>query len=417
MKSTALLITLSLTTAAMSAPDGYNYDEAKVPPYTLPPLLTAATKTAADWPARRAEILALLEREEYGKAPPLPAKVKTTITLAPAPALQGKAIRQQITVYFNEAGSGAFMDVLLYLPANAKGPAPLFWGFNFQGNHTIEKDPAIPLCRSWLADGPTVKDHRATDAGRGTQLNQWQVELAIDAGFGVATACYHDVDPDFDDGFKNGVHALYPEIEAHRDGATWGSIAAYAWGLRVGLDVFATLPGIDSKRITVLGHSRLGKSAIWAGATDERIALVISIQSGEGGAALHKRIFGETIERINTSFPHWFCGNFKKYNAKEGDLPFDQHFALALIAPRPLLVTSATEDLWSDPNGEFLAAQATTPVYQLLGQPGMNTPQQPPPDQLIDSRVGYHWHTGKHEVGREDWDAFLSFAKKHLPPP
>ena len=417
MKSSLSLLLALPMASALADPPGYNYDEDKLPAYTLPPLLDAKTKSAADWPARRAEMLQLLEREEFGKAPPLPKNIKTEITLAAAPAFNGKAVRQQITVYFTEAGTGAAMDVLLYLPAKATGPVPIFWALNFTGNHTIEPDPAIPLCRSWLPDGKFTKDHRALPEGRGTAEANWQIEMALDAGFGVATACYHDLDPDFDDGFKNGVHAAYPDIEAHRDGGSWGTLAAYAWGLRLGISTFEKEPKIDSKRIVVFGHSRLGKATLWAGATDERIAIVISVQSGAGGAALHKRIFGETVERLNTSFPHWFDGNFKKYNGKESDLPFDQHFLLACIAPRPLLITSATEDRWADPNGEFLSAKFAAPAYELLGREGIGAQQQPPPDKLLDSRVGYLLRTGNHEVIRPEWEAFIAFAKKHLPPP
>jgi len=411
---------LAATAAIASAvpPDVYN--ESDVPAYTLPDVLVCAdgskVTTAAEWTGkRRAEVFSLIEREMFGKAPARPAVVsKVDEDWTPAPG--GKVKRKQVSISLNGKADGPAMDMLLYVPADAKGPVPVVFGLNFQGNQGTSKDPGIHLCRSWLRENKKdgIVNNKATEDSRGCEEGRWQIEYAASRGYGVATICYCDIDPDFDDGWKNGVHALFPEIEAKRDATTWGSIAAWAWGMSLGMDYLEKEPAVDAKRVVAQGHSRLGKTALWAGACDSRFAVVISNDSGAGGAALNKRIFGETVGRLNGAFPHWFCGNFKKYSEKEADMTFDSHEIIALIAPRPVLINSATEDRWADPKGEFLGGLNAEPVYKLFGKEGLGTTQQPGPDKLTGGSIGYFLRSGGHDVTRADWGAYLDFADRHM---
>jgi hypothetical protein len=420
MNARTMIALAASAAAASAAPAGFNYDESKVPPYTLPDPLRRAdgtrTASAEQWESRgRPETLGLMEREMFGRAPRRPALVaRVEEEWTPVPGRRVR--RKQVAISLNGRADGPAMDLLLYVPADAKGAVPVVFGLNFQGNQGVDKDPGIRLCRSWLREdaGDGIVNNRATEGSRGCEAGRWQIEYAAGRGYGVATVCYGDIDPDFHDEWRNGVHVLYPDIEAKRDGATWGSIAAWAWGMSLGMDWLEREPAVDGKRVIAQGHSRLGKTALWAGAQDVRFAAVISNDSGAGGAALNKRLFGETVGRLNSSFPHWFCGNFRKYSEREAEMAFDAHQLIGLMAPRPVLIVSATEDLWADPKGEFLAGVHAGPVYGLYGKAGLAGPDRPRAMELSGGTVGYFLRTGAHDVTLEDWRAYLDFADRHL---
>jgi hypothetical protein len=416
-----MVATIHASQATAAPPDAI-YDEALVPPYTLPdPLVDSEggpVKSASDWQSRRRqEILHLFEANVYGRSPQ-PPKMEFDVASEADDALGGRAIRKEVTIHLLPRSASVSLHLLLYLPKSEQ-PAPVFLGLNFSGNQSIHTDPAIKITDAWVRNDEKVGigNNRANEATRGSEAERWQVEEVISRGYGVVSMYYGDIDPDFDDGFKNGVHSLYV-ADAQPDHAadSWGSIAAWAWGLSRALDYLETDKHVDTKRVAVWGHSRLGKTALWAAAEDERFAMAISNDSGCGGAALSRRIFGETVGRINRSFPHWFCRNFRQYNENENKLPVDQHMLVALIAPRPVYIASAAEDLWADPRGEFLGAQGAAPVYDLLlGPNAAGLPDHMPAiDKSVGRKIGYHIRSGKHDVTAFDWQQYLDFADGHL---
>lgn len=401
---------LCLTTA-MAQDFQPNYDEAKVPAYKLPPLIDADTAQAKDfpgaWQKRRAELLQIFEEQMFGTAPSQSYSLEFE-QVESGPSCDGAALRQQWRVTVVTQHGRLPIDLVVFTPAKTTTPVPCFLGLNFGGNHTVAADPELLITQSWVRDSKIQGSdgNRATEAGRAMASTRWPVEQIVAAGMGVATAYYGDIDPDFHDEFQNGIHALFPE---HRPSADhpqrWGSIAAWAWGLSRLLDTLETqVPQVDSQRVAVLGHSRLGKTALWAGATDPRFAAVISNNSGCGGAALSRRAVGETVGRINTSFPHWFCPNFHQYNNHEDKLPIDQHQLLALAAPRLLYVASASGDRWADPHGEFLSLDLASEVYAKLpnDKPAAEAPEL--------KRVGYHLRDGKHDITAWDWAHYIRFV-------
>lgn len=379
----------------------------------LPDLLAGAD-TAEAWSTRRGEILRLFEHYVYGRSPELPKSADIQVkTRFEKEVFGGRGILREVTITYPPKGAPP-LHLLMAIPKQAK-PAPAFVGLNFAGNHTCTSDPDVWLNEGWIPRRKQgVVDHRATEASRGSEASRWPFELAIQRGYAMATLYHGDIDPDFAD-FSNGIHPHFflDGINEPLAGE-WGAIGAWAWSLRIAASVLIADPAIADNEVCVMGHSRNGKTALWAGAQDERFALVVSNQSGCGGAALSRPRRGEKLVNINTNFPHWFNQRFKDFNDRENHLPVDQHMLLALAAPRPVLVCSATGDQWADPQGEFGSCVGATPAYQLFGFDDLKATKLPPENQLLDSRIGYHIRPGKHGIGAEDWTVFFDFADKHL---
>ena len=392
-----------------------NYDVSKIPEYTLPdPLVSEngkVVKNKRQWEKkRRPELMELFQQEMFGFMPARPSNIYFELLSEDTDALNGKATRKEIVVYFDDSKT-KYMTLLIYVPNDRNGPVPSFIGVNFMGNHATSDDPGIslPTPEQIASYGP---EYKLKD--RGTNARRWPYEYVISHGYAVVTFCREDVDPDWHDGFKNGVHAVIDAGKERQDDS-WGTVAAWSWGLSRAMDYLEKDRDIDSRRVAVLGHSRLGKAALWAGAFDERFALVISNNSGCSGAAISRRCYGENLDILNNRFPHWFCKNYHKYNARESELPFDQHELVALVAPRPVYVTSATLDRWADPKGEMLSLVHASPVYELYGYQAFKANDLPPAGgSIITDRMGYHLREGKHDIGLFDWERFVSFADRYL---
>ncbi len=402
----------------LGQPKGYNYDESKVPDYKLPLLLVSdlgkKIATKEEWKSiRRPEILNHLEDEIYGKNEiPLKEIIVQASLVESGDSEYGK--RKQYEILFKRKEKEVILNVLVFLPKNIKKPVPVFLGLNFKGNHTTSSDNKVIITKQWVRSGKGIVKNRASEEDRGSASSRWDVRQILSNGYGLITAYYGEIDPDFDDGFKNGVHKFLNSNWKQKPNSG-GSIDTWAWGLSRIVDFISSNEQFDHSRIIVIGHSRLGKAALWAGAKDERISMVISNNSGCGGAAISRRQFGETVKRINTSFPHWFCPNYKKYNDQEDTCLVDQHSLLSMIAPRPLYVASATKDLWADPKGEFDSLQVTEPVFRLYGFKLNSTwrdkfESKPKESKLKLDRMGYHIRDGKHDVTSYDWKRYLDFA-------
>ena len=405
----------------LNAQQQHNYDESKVPDFVLPSLLQAAghntVKTVAEWEnSRRSAIFHLFEQHVYGKAPDEEVNVVYQTKSLEGGALSDKAIKKEVKVLFSHGGNTADMTILIYVPKSVDGPTPLFLGLNFYGNHTIHSDPNISLHKKWVRNNDDfgIFNHLASEKSRGVRSDRWPVEAILDRGYGLATIYYGDLFPDHSRGAGDSVQGLFTAAK-NPDSASWGAITTWAWGLSRAMDYFENDTDIDQSKVIVMGHSRLGKTSLWAGARDSRFAAIISNNSGCGGAALFRRRYGETVGIINNSFPHWFCQNFHCFNGAEDDLPIDQHMLIALMAPRPVYVASAEEDRWADPKGEFLSTYHASEVYRLYGLQGIKEKAMPPINEpILSSHVGYHIRSGGHNVTRFDWDRFMDFADLHL---
>jgi hypothetical protein len=358
---------------------------------------------------RRPELLQLFEQHVFGRLSAPELSLETTWLSRLAPTAGGLCDRGELLLKLtNPAGRSLEVVVLVHVPRSAR-PRPAFLGLNLFGSHTLHPDPSISLARGWLPENPDLglAGHQATEASRGMHAGRWPVELITARGYGLVTAYVGDIDPDFDDGFANGLHGLLEPAPEPRPSDAPGTIAAWAFGMSRMLDAVASVPGLDSSKVIAIGHSRLGKTALWAAARDERFAMAISNQSGCGGAALSRRCFGERLLHINERFPHWFCPGFRRFNEREAELPVDQHQLLALLAPRPVYVASAAADLWADPKGERLACEAASPVFELHGLRGLD-------ENASSGHVGYHMRPGKHDITPRDFWHYLDFADRHL---
>ena len=417
-----LVLTLAASALPAQIVPPANYEETKVPKYTLPdPLVLNDGQRVTDattWRGkRRPEVLHLFEQYVYGKAPGKPDGLSIKARSTDRKALGGTAIRKEVTIHLSPDGKGPKIDLLIYLPKEAHGSIPVFLGLNFDGNHTIQADPGITPS-DVLNLGNQQRGKPSAEAlakARGTSSSRWPIEKIVARGYGVATAWYGDIELDRPGGLPYGVRKLYL-----KNGQTapaddeWGAIGAWAWGLSRIMDYLETDRDIDARHVALIGHSRLGKTALWAGAQDERFALVISNDSGCGGASLARRQFGETPAGMTTAFPHWFCKNYRKYAFHVSDLPVDQHMLLALVAPRPLYVASAEEDRWADPHGEFLSAKGADPVYRLLGTTGLTAADMPAVEQPVAGAISYHIRHGKHDVTDYDWQRYMDCADRNF---
>jgi len=395
-----------------------NYDEAHTGTYTLPdPLIMLngkKVKNAKTWYAkRRPEIVKLFEEYQYGRVPVAPADMTFSVFDKGTPVFNGNAVRKQVTVFFTKDTSNYKMDILIYLPAGSLKPVPLFFNVGFSANSTITDDPGIKAGYIWGREGKRVP------APKGGQFGRMNIDQFISQGIGFASVYYGDIEPDFGDGVKYGIRGYYlkPGTE-YPAPDEWGAISAWSWGLSRAMDYFETDKDIDSKKVALFGVSRLGKTVLWTGARDPWFGMVIASCSGEGGAAISRRNYGETIDHMThpTRYFYQFAGNWRNYKDDPSKSPVDAHMLVALMAPRPLFLQTGETDGWSDPKGEFLAAVAAEPVYKLLGKKGLETKEMPAAGQPILNDLGYYMHTGGHGALPADYEIFIRFIKQHFYP-
>jgi len=424
---------------------GLNYNEAKVPVYSLPDPLRLAdgrkVSKSVEWQKdRRPEILRLFQNYVYGYSPQTARPIKFHQSSYEPGALRGLASCKEVIICFTDQLGGFSVNVLIYVPNHVPKPVPAFLGLNFKGNLAVHPESGISLQKQWQRPGRNACPCPIlpSDATRGIEHRRWPVEKILKRGYAIATAYYGEIEPDFPGGWRYGIRSIlrvrsvslksasdsFQSVAATGSASRnappwaspdeWGAIGTWAWGLSRIMDYLEHDPDILPSQIVLLGHSRLGKTALWAGAQDERFAIVISNNSGCGGAALSRRCFGETIKLLNQVNPHWFCGNFKKYNGREEELPVDQHMLIGLMAPRPVYIASASDDRGADPRGEFLSARHANPIYALFGLIGLGVEQMPGLNEPVGENIGYHIRSGKHDLIDYDWEQFLDFADRHF---
>ena len=401
----------------------YKRLEKKVPKYSLPdPLEISDNSTIFNkdmWiNSRRNEILKLFEENVYGITPISEDKIKFEIEEEDNNALGGIATRKQVNISLLGDKSENKSHLLIYLPNNKNsGPIPAFIGLNFHGNHLINSDPKIKLTENWVPNSIKFKtiNNTAGDESRGLRSERWPIKFIVEHGYAIATMYYGDITPDHKEGLKIGINSKFHDFnKENRSVNAWGAIGAWSFGLSRIMDYFEMDSDIDSNKVIVFGHSRLGKTSLWAGAQDERFSGVISNCSGCGGAALSRRHFGENVKRINHGFPHWFSLKFRIYDENENALPIDQHMLISLIAPRPIYVASASIDLWADPLGEFLSLKNAESVYELFSEEKFNTPNIPDIEKPITGLMSHHIRKGDHNMLLYDWDKYIKFADMNL---
>ena len=396
-----------------------NYTEANVPQYTLPELLTLQDgRKVTDiqtWnEKRRPEILQLLVENQFGRAMGNPKDISIEVFDGGSLVFGRKALRRQVTMHF---GKGPEVELLVYLPTNAKKPSPLLLNISFMANSQTVDDPGVKEGMTWN------REKQRIPAGKGSPFPKLDVMQFIERGYGFATVNYGDFEPDFQEGLEYGIRKQYLKPGQSRpEPDEWGAIAAWAWGLSRVLDYFEVDPAVDAERVAITGVSRLGKTALWTAAADPRFAMAIPSCSGQGGAALSRRNYGETIKLITLPqrYGYQFCANYAKWGDDPNSAPMDAHMLIALMAPRPILLQTGDTDKWSDPLGEFQAAVAAEKVYKLFGKKGLDTDRIPESGTPILNDIGYFMHKGGHGMnaadGTSDWSVYLDFMDKHLKP-
>lgn len=404
--------------ATMVAGIPVNYEEAKAGTYTLPDVLTLSNgQKVTDkqiWLSkRRPEIVKLFEENQFGKMPERPHSLAFRVFDKGTPVFDGTAIRKQVTVYFTSDTTDHKMDILIYTPVNLTKPVPLLLMISFSPNSSmVPNDPGVKQGTMWSRDGKKVPAPK-------TGLGKLDVAKFTSNGIAIATIYYGDIEPDYKLGYQHGIRGFYLKPgEKYPADNEWGAISAWAWGLSRAMDYFETDRQIDAHRIALQGTSRLGKTVLWAAARDTRFKMVIPSCSGEGGAAISRRNYGETIKHLSDTSRYYYqlAPNWHKYSDDPNLSPVEAHMLVSLIAPRYVLLQTGDTDYWSDPKGEFLAAKSAQPVYSLFGEsgPGAADWTAGGDESLAYNPLGYYMHVGGHGTVPTDWDVFLKYIKKYL---